>query len=112
PPPPSSIRLVDARLEALILRMLEKEPASRPASMRELRADLRALSRPPSLKLHDVGAGASERSAPSEPPSTPSARIVSQEMAAVSLPPHVVAAQLAKEPVSTLRESLSTIERF
>jgi eukaryotic-like serine/threonine-protein kinase len=116
PPRPSSIQAVDARLEALILKMLAKEPSERPQTMRELRGALRDLLRPPSLELHDVGAGATARApgsgsgSGSSPP--PSSRAVSQEMVAVTLPPHVVAAQLAKEPVSTLRESMSTIERF
>jgi eukaryotic-like serine/threonine-protein kinase len=111
PPRLSSIRPVDARLEALVLRMLAKEASDRPQSMRELRASLRDLLRPPSLKLHDVGASATERTGTgSSPP--PSSRAVSQEMVAVTLPPHVVAAQLVKEPVSTLRDAMSTMDRF
>src|SRR5437868_13020662 len=33
-------------------------------------------------------------------------------MVAPTLPPKYVAAQLVKEPISTLRESMSTIDRF
>jgi serine/threonine-protein kinase len=121
PPPPSSIEPVDPRLESLILRMLAKEPTDRPQSMRELRASLRDLLRPPSLELHDVGAGATARSGTgsSPPPSSsapsshaPSSRATSQEMVAVTLPPHVLAAQLVKEPVSALRDCMTTMERF
>ncbi len=114
PPPPSLIRPVDARLEKLILRMLAKQASQRPQSMRDLRAELRGLLRPPSLQLHDVGAGRTERTSGAQetpmPPPPPSVRSVSAQLPSVN--PHAIASQLAKEPVSTLRESLLTPERF
>jgi eukaryotic-like serine/threonine-protein kinase len=114
PPAPSQIRPVDARLERLILRMLEKDPNARPQSMRELRANLRDLLRPPSLELHDVGVSRTARTSagavdtPASPPA--SARTVSAQIMAVN--PQAIAAQLAIEPLSALRESLATPERF
>lgn len=116
PAPPSTIRSVDPRLDSLILRMLAKDPAERPQSMRELRGELRELLRPPSLRLHDVGAGASDRGGAGDPPASsppppPSMRTGSQQMPAV-VNPKLLAMQLTKEPVSTLREILSTMDRF
>jgi serine/threonine-protein kinase len=133
PAPPSSIRKVDPRLEALILRMLAKSPAERPETMRELRAELRNLMRPPSLQLHDVGVGRSDRdssppgqsrggsgehaasgkpgSANAESPRPPAlAQSVSRIQAAPD--PHALATQLINEPVSTLRQKLATLEGF
>lgn len=124
PPRPSSVRNVDKRLESLILRMLAKSPDERPNDMRDLRAELRLLLRPPSLKLHDVGVGRADRE--SSPPSAPgtSDESTAAPGASPQPPPASVArmpvvadarglaAQLAREPVSTLRERLVTIERF
>jgi serine/threonine-protein kinase len=126
PPRPSSVRNVDKRLESLILRMLAKAPHERPDNMRDLRAELRFLLRPPSLKLHDVGVGRADRessppgqseatdeAAPSsrgESPQPPPAASVARMEAVPDA--RALAAQLAREPVSTLREKLSTIERF
>ena len=139
PPRPSDVRNVDKRLERLILRMLAKSPDERPQNMRDLRGDLRGLMRPPSLELHDVGTGRAARG--SKPPDQESARKVgspsSTSMAAalpvgtprpspVGDPSPIVsvmrmeavvdarglAAQLAREPISTLREKLATPERF
>ena len=119
PPPPSSVRAVDKRLEALILRMLAKAPSERPENMRELRVELRSLMRPPSLQLHDVGTGRAERKSnrPGEPASgvhgaaSPAPAFSSAHMEAV-IDPRALATQLTNEPVSTLREKLSSIERF
>lgn len=138
---PSFVRPVDARLEALILAMLKKSPEHRPQTMKDVRAALRTLSRPPSLDLFDVGASRNERGQP--PKSSPNQKdaptkteaaskeahaaavaaaeeaavprpTYSTQMDAVVLPPNVpeIAARLAKEPVSTLRETLSSPERF
>jgi len=122
PPPPSLIRPVDARLEKLVLRMLAKSPAERPQTMRDLRAELRLLLRPPSLKLHDVGAGRAARGSAPPPdeletapdlatpmPPAPSPSVARMQ-AASTMP--ALAARLAREPVSTLREKLETKERF
>ena len=126
PPPPSSVRPVDKRLESLVLRMLAKSPAERPDSMRDVRAELRSLLRPPSLQLHDVGVGRADRK--SSPPGD--GRTASGERAAagtessraIPLPstarmeaafdPRTLAMQLVSEPVTTLREKLSSLERF
>jgi eukaryotic-like serine/threonine-protein kinase len=115
PPKPSSIRPIDMRLEEVILKALEKSPSDRPQSMRELRRMLRDLLRPPSLRLHDVGAGRAERDPAGSqeditlpPQSAP--RISSTSVQTVN--PHALAEQLAREPVSTLRESLTSNERF
>lgn len=136
PPRPSSVRNVDARLEGVILRMLAKSPKERPQSMREVRAELRELMRPPSLQLHDVGAGRAERK--SAPPTSHAARDEASAAAPEESPPpgpalarpapvaltqsvgqmkavpdgRALAAQLAREPVSTLREKLATPEGF
>jgi len=115
PPSPSRIRPVDARLEALILRMLAKDPARRPASMRDLRTELRVLLKAPALELHDVGTGRKQRD--SAPPAGAAAApppilhaSVSQMPAVVDVP--ALAMRLLQEPVSTLRDLLSTPERF
>lgn len=128
PAPPSTIRNVDKRLEALILRMLAKSPDDRPSNMRDLRNDLRALFRPPSLQLHDVGVGRKDRA--SSPPAAPGPRTgdagtsaaredaqrpaPAKSVSRMEAAPDVrgIAAQLAREPVSTLRERLATPERF
>jgi hypothetical protein len=126
PPRPSSVRNVDARLETLILRMLAKSPDERPQSMRDLRNDLRDLTRPPSLQLHDVGTGRDARGSKppdqadhaaaavavsdSQTPGPAPALSVSRMEAAPDI--RGLAAQLAREPVSTLREKLATPERF
>lgn len=122
PARPSMIRPVDARLETLILRMLAKSPDERPQSMRDLRSELRDLSRPQSLKLHDVGVGRDDRGSqvsrvanaeapglgpdssgsPKPPPAGSTGR-----MEAVA-DPRALAGKLASEPVSTLREALAT----
>ena len=138
PAAPSLVRAVDERLEALIMRMLEKAPAARPQTMKEVRGELRALSRPPSLQLHDVGASRAIRgatvelrgqidtpkehgtdeapvaAAPGGAPAPPPLLLSVTQMDAVVIPPNVpaIAARLSKEPVSTLREKLETPERF
>ncbi len=120
PPPPSSVRKVDARLEALILRMLQKAPAERPESMRELRGELRNLLRPPSLQLHGVGTGRAGRGSSPPPDSDPDARadspspLTDASVAQIKVGPDLpaLATQLVREPVSTLRERLATPERF
>ena len=127
PPLPSSIRAVDARLESLVLRMLQKSPSERPQDMRELRAELKVLQRPPSLQLHDVGAGADKRG--SAPPGAAEELVTPDEddddddaLPMVLSPAHArkpvvpdipaLAARLAREPVSTLREKLATPAAF
>lgn len=135
PAAPSLVRAVDERLEALIMRMLEKDPAARPQTMKEVRAELRALSRPPSLQLHDVGASRAARGSTIElrgqidtpkehdtgggapavtAAAAPPLQLSVTQMDAVVIPPNVpaIAARLTKEPVSTLREKLETPERF
>lgn len=111
PPPPSSIRAMDRRLEKLILRMIEKAPADRLPNMRSVRAELRELLLPPELELHGVGAGAQVRKhggvegrAPVIAPSTMNMRAVPDIRA--------ITARLVREPVSMLREALSSPERF
>jgi serine/threonine protein kinase len=130
PPQPSSVRPVDPRLEALILRMLAKSPDERPQNMRDLRGELRALIRPPSLQLHDVGASSADRksdrpgelraaagagadAAPplGESPQPPPMMMSVVRMEAV-IDPRVLATQLTNEPISTLREKLSSAPRF
>ena len=108
PPRPSSVRPVDSRLEALILRMLAKSPDERPQNMRDLRGELRALMRPPSLQLHDVGASSADRK--SDPPQPPPLRSVARMEVVVD--PRVLVTQLVNEPISTLREKLSSAPRF
>ena len=108
PPRPSSVRPVDPRLEALILRMLAKSPDERPQNMRDLRGELRALMRPPSLQLHDVGASSADRK--SDPPQPPPLRSVARMEVVVD--PRVLVTQLVNEPISTLREKLSSAPRF
>ncbi len=129
PPRPSSVRPVDPRLEALILRMLAKSPDERPQNMRDLRGELRTLTRPPSLQLHDVGASSADRksdrpgelrAAPGvgadaaaplgESPQPPPMRSVAHMEAVVD--PRVLVAELTNEPISTLREKLSSAPRF
>lgn len=123
PAPPSSVRRVDPRLEQLILRMLQKSPAERPQDMRALRADLRNLQRPPSLQLHDVGAGAGDRI--SRPPGSgdeadalaeesPLPPVLAPSVTHMKAAPNIpaLAARLTREPVSTLREKLATPEGF
>ena len=126
PRPPSTVRNVDARLEQLILRMLQKAPEERPRDMRELRAELKTLQRPPSLQLHDVGIGADARgSAP--PDAVPAGQatpddddddalpmVLAPALARRPVVPDIpaLAAQLAREPVSTLREKLATPAAF
>ncbi len=113
PPPPSLIRPIDSRLESLILKTLSKSPADRPQSMRDLRRDLRALLRPPSIKLHEVGAGRAERDPHAYDDNTlppQSSPRISAPVSAVN--PQALAAELAREPVSRLREALVTDESF
>jgi serine/threonine protein kinase len=127
PPRPSSVRPVDPRLEALILRMLAKSPDERPQSMRDLRGELRTLMRPPSLQLHDVGASSADRKserpgelraaqaeeraeALAESPQPPPMMSVARMEAVID--PRVLVTQLTNEPISTLRERLSSVERF
>jgi serine/threonine-protein kinase len=127
PTPPSAVRKVDKRLDALIMRMLAKSPDERPQTMRELRYALRDLERPPSLQLHDVGVGHANRgssppdssrnleaavatSAGSGSPHPPPAKSLGRIPAAPDV--RGLAARLASEPVSTLRERLVTQERF
>ncbi len=126
PPLPSSIRPVDARLESLVLRMLQKSPGERPQDMRALRTELKALQRPPSLQLHDVGAGADTRgSAPpgaNEDVLTPDVddaddalpMVLAPALARKPVVPDIpaLAARLVREPVSTLREKLATPAAF
>jgi eukaryotic-like serine/threonine-protein kinase len=116
---PSSVRKVDARLEQLIMRMLQKSPAERPQNMRDLRADLRSLERPPSLQLHDVGVGADDRT--SGPPDlessdddSPLPPVLAPNLAHAKPVPDIpaLAARLTREPVSTLRELLVTPAGF
>ena len=123
---PSSLRKVDARLERLIMRMLAKSPAGRPQSMRDLRAQLRDLQRPPSLKLHDVGAGAGDRESPPLGEAvTGSSPVAEDGLPPLALAPSyprlkaiavsdvpALAARLTREPVSTLREKLASAEGF
>jgi hypothetical protein len=129
PPPPSSVRAVDPRLEGLVLRMLAKSPDERPQNMRDLRGELRALMRPPSLQLHDVGASSADRKsdrpgelraatgagadgepARGESPQPPPLKSVARMEAVID--PRVLATQLTNEPISTLREKLSSAARF
>jgi eukaryotic-like serine/threonine-protein kinase len=49
-PPPSHTAGVDPRFDALILRTLDKDPARRPGSARELKAQVLALANPPRRK--------------------------------------------------------------
>ena len=131
PRPPSTVRSVDARLEQLVLRMLRKAPGDRPRDMRELRAELKTLQRPPSLQLHDVGIGADARgSAPPAPLTTEPPRnddnddddddddalpmVLAPALARKPVVPDVpaLAARLTREPVSTLREKLATPAAF
>ncbi|MBX3187125.1 MAG: serine/threonine protein kinase [Labilithrix sp.] len=114
PPPPSAIRAVDKRLEKLVMSMLAKSPAERPRTMRELRGHLRGLLRPPSLDLHDVGAGRTDRGSAPPPPARPP--MPEHASSVTRLPVVIDARALAKalihEPVSALRERLATPERF
>lgn len=126
PPRPSSVRNVDRRLEELVLRMLAKSPHDRPQSMRDLRAELRLLMRPPSLQLHDVGVGRADRTSsppagnettegatPAQPMASPPPPLTKSVEQMRAVPDgRALAAQLAREPVSTLRERLATPERF
>ncbi len=126
PPMPSLIRQVDARLESLILRMLAKSPDARPQNMRDLRADLRNLTRPPSLQLHDVGVGRGDRGSQTHAtvpelapagggapeaaasPAPPRAASVGHMEAAID--PRALAGKLASEPISTLREAFAAAQ--
>ncbi|HSO39352.1 MAG TPA: serine/threonine-protein kinase, partial [Labilithrix sp.] len=122
PPAPSTVRNVDARLEQLILRMLQKSPSARPQDMRDLRAELKVIQRPPSLNLHDVGAGRGARG--SSPPGADDADepdddeslppVLAPALARKKVGPDIpaLAARLAREPVSTLREKLATPAAF
>lgn len=125
PPPPSSVHNIDRRLEALILRMLAKSPDDRPRSMRHLRGELRELMRPPSLKLHDVGAGRNDRaSGPPPAEGAPNATSIGPGRRPAPVPVlstaqmkavpdgRALATQLAREPLATLRDKLETAEGF
>ena len=108
PPRPSAIAKVDRRLEALILKALEKEPSNRPQSMRELRSALRELSRP-TLELHAVGVGRGARTGGESPVPPPPAV---KQTAESFTNPHHLAVQLKKEPVSVLREKIANPDIF
>ena len=127
PAPPSTVRNVDARLEKLIMRMLQKSPAERPQSMRELRGELRDLERPPSLKLHDVGTSADARGTlpdleeadaileeDHEDDDDALPPVLAPKLARAKVVPNIpaLAALLTREPVSTLREKLATPQSF
>ena len=116
PVAPSLVRTTDARLEKLILSMLEKLPANRPKGMREVRAMLRDTLRPPSAPdLLPVGASRGER----DDKATPAQRMVPEpprSMSSQHMPafvdPTPLAAQMVAEPVTAMRERLATLERF
>ncbi len=112
PPPPSSVRAIDSRLESLILRMLQKAPADRLPSMRSVRAELREVLRPPELELHGVGAGADTRK--NAPPSEARPAVGAPSTMNMRAVPDIraVTARLVREPVSMLREALVTPEIF
>jgi serine/threonine-protein kinase len=107
PPRPSSFAQMDRRLEALILKTLEKEPSQRPQSMRDLRSALRDLTRP-SLELHAVGVGRTGRTGESPVPPAPAFKQTAESFTN----PHQLAMQLKREPVSALREKIANPDIF
>jgi len=81
PPAPSSLVQVPPEVDALVLRLLAKEPKQRPASANEVAHQLRALLQP------REGRRSSERSSGAIPEPRPSSDAVAAHSPTVTMPP-------------------------